>query len=123
MVARALVGDRILANRVVRARGFWGRIRGLIGRVALQDGEGMLLVPCNSVHTAFMGYPIDVVFLDAEDRVTALRRELKPWRMAQGGLAARKTLELAAGGAGQVRVGDQVRWDWTEGTECGGGAR
>jgi hypothetical protein len=74
------------------------RLRGLLGRGELRRGDGMMLRPSNSIHTAFMRFPIDAVFLDAELRVLKVRSDLRPWRAA-GALRARAVLELAAGEA------------------------
>jgi uncharacterized membrane protein (UPF0127 family) len=72
------------------------RMRGLLGRRALPSGQGLLLRPAPSIHTAFMRFPIDVVFLDADLRVVKLVPDLKPWRTASA-RGARAVLELAAG--------------------------
>jgi uncharacterized protein len=72
------------------------RMRGLLGRRSLDSGEGLLLRPAGSVHTAFMRFPIDVVFLDDERRIVAIRPALRPWRIASA-KGARSVLELAAG--------------------------
>ncbi len=71
-------------------------MRGLLGRRDLPRGEGILLRPAASVHTWFMRFPIDVVFLDRELRVLKVVPGLGPWRMASG-RGARAVLELAAG--------------------------
>jgi len=72
------------------------RLRGLLGRRALESGAGLLLEPSNSIHTFFMLFPIDVVFLDSEFRVLRTRTHLGPWRVA-GVTQARAVLELPAG--------------------------
>ena len=72
------------------------RMRGLLGRRDLPAGEGILLVPGGSVHTCFMRFAIDVVFLDRENRVVGTRSAVRPWRMAFA-RGAKKTLELASG--------------------------
>ena len=74
------------------------RLRGLLGRSGLSSSEGMLLRPASSIHTAFMRFPIDAVFLDREDRVLKVAPELSPWRMAAC-KGARAVLELPAGEA------------------------
>lgn len=88
----------------------WARLRGLLGRGGLRPGDGMLLRPSNSVHTFFMRFPIDAVFLDAELRVLAVRRRLRPWRLA-GRRGARAVLELAAGEVERrgIAPGEQLR--------------
>lgn len=72
------------------------RMRGLLGRRELPRGEGVLLRPAASVHTWFMRFSIDVVFLDRELRVLKVVPEVRPWRVASG-RGARSVLELAAG--------------------------
>jgi uncharacterized protein len=74
----------------------FGRMKGLLGRRALPAGEGLLLRPASSVHTFFMRFAIDVVFLDRDLRVLSIARNLRPWRAA-GRPGARAALELSAG--------------------------
>src|SRR3954465_4793992 len=74
------------------------RMRGLLGRADLPAGEGLLLRPAPSIHTWFMRFPIDAVFLDAHLRVLDVIPEMGPWRMA-GRRKARAVLELAGGEA------------------------
>ena len=77
------------------ARTFAERARGLIARPRPADGEGMLIPRCNAIHTFFMSFPIDAVFLDASDRVVKVVRGIKPWRpLVWGGWRAKKVLEL-----------------------------
>jgi uncharacterized membrane protein (UPF0127 family) len=72
------------------------RMRGLLGRGSLPRGEGILLRPAASIHTFFMRFPIDVVFLDRELVVVGIDRDLRPWR-ASARKRAHSVLELAAG--------------------------
>jgi len=78
-------------------------------RKELPAGQALLLAPCSSVHCFFMRFPIDVVFLDGDRRVTKIAPAMKPWRMAMGG-GGKQALELPAGEAAKARleVGDQV---------------
>ena len=80
------------------ADGFFSRLRGLLFAPALQPGEGLLIRPCAAVHTAFMRYPIDIVFLDRAGKIRRIVPRLAPWRSAASG-GAYQTLELAAGEA------------------------
>jgi uncharacterized membrane protein (UPF0127 family) len=91
----------VIANRP------WARMRGLLGHESLPAGEGLLLTPAPSVHTALMRFSIDVIFLDKELRVVKLVERLVPWRTASA-RRARAALELAAGEAARrgVSVGD-----------------
>jgi uncharacterized membrane protein (UPF0127 family) len=85
------------------------RMRGLLGRDSLPSGEGMLLAPAPSIHTAFMRFAIDAVFLDRTLRVVKLVAPLVPYRMAAA-RGAWATLELAAGEVGRrkIEIGDQL---------------
>lgn len=81
-----------------RADTFLARFKGLLFAPPPAPGEGLLLDPCASVHTACMAYPIDVVFLDRAGTITKIVPHLPPWRIAACRSATR-TLELAAGEA------------------------
>jgi uncharacterized protein len=100
---------RVVCERCTVADRALARLRGLLGRSELRAGEGLLLRPAPSIHTWFMRFPIDAVFVDSEFRVLAVRRSLRPWRMA-GRRGARAVLELPAGEAQRrgVRVGTQL---------------
>ena len=77
------------------ARTFAERAKGLIGTKDLAADEGMLIEKCNAIHTFFMSFPIDAVFLDDSDRVVKVVRGIKPWRpLVWGGWRAKKVLEL-----------------------------
>jgi uncharacterized membrane protein (UPF0127 family) len=84
-------------------------MRGLIGRRGLPAGEGMLLRPESGIHTAFMRFPIDALFLDRNLRVLEIVEQLRPWRMASK-RRARAVLELPAGECARrmVEVGDRL---------------
>jgi uncharacterized protein len=93
---------------LVAARPFT-RMRGLLGRRSLDSDEGILLRPAGSVHTFFMRFAIDVLFLDRELVVVGIEPELRPWRTA-GRRGAKSVVELAAGECARrgVVVGDRL---------------
>ena len=91
----------VVCEHCVVARTPFARMRGLLGRRSLPAGEGLLLKPSGSVHTFFMRFPIDVVFLDREQRVVRVASSVVPWRTAAA-KKARSVLELAAGEAARV---------------------
>jgi uncharacterized membrane protein (UPF0127 family) len=86
----------VLCERCLVAATFWTRLRGLLGRKGLPENEGVLFRPGGSVHTLFMRFPIDVVFLDADHAVLKIVPGLRPWRFASA-RRTKRTLELAAG--------------------------
>ena len=88
----------------------WLRLRGLLGKRGLQPGEGLLLRPASAIHTLFMRFPIDAVFLDRDLTVLGVAPALKPWR-ASGRRGARAVLELPAGECERrgIHAGDRLR--------------
>jgi uncharacterized protein len=81
----------------------WTRLRGLLGRRRLEADEGVLLRPVNAIHTMFMRFPIDVVFLDRAYEVVKVVADVRPWRFA-GARGAKIVLELPAGAAARIRL-------------------
>ena len=106
----------VVCERCTLARNPYSRMRGLLGRTGLAQGEGLLLQPAGSIHTFFMRFPIDVVFLDREQRVVRVVPNLRPWRTA-GVRKARAVLELAAGEAARVGMtpGSALRLEVNDG--------
>src|ERR671931_183096 len=105
---------QVVCERCTVAGSALARMRGLLGRRELPAGEGILLRPASSVHTAFMRFPIDVVFLDREGTVLKIAADLRPWKAAAQ-RKAKAALELAGGEA--------ERRGLTVGGRGGGGAR
>lgn len=87
------------------------RMRGLLGRASLPAGEGILLRPSGSIHTFFMRFPIDAVFVDRELTVLGTAENVPPWRTAAR-RGAKAVLELSAGECARrgVRPGDRLRF-------------
>ena len=110
------------ANAVVRADGepvcercsvaetSLTRLRGLLGRRHLRSDEGLLIRPTSAIHTCFMRFAIDVVFLDRDFVVVGLAPDVRPWRFA-GRRRANAVLELAAGESRKRRIqlGERLR--------------
>jgi uncharacterized membrane protein (UPF0127 family) len=86
----------VLATRLEVADSGPKRNKGLLGRDGLAAGEGLWIVPCESVHTFFMRFPIDLVYLDRKHRIKGVRNAVGPWRLSAC-LSAHSVLELPAG--------------------------
>lgn len=95
-----------LAEHCELARTFWTRFLGLMGRAALEPGQGLLIYPESSIHMFFMRFPIDVVFVDRQDQVVALRETMPPNRSFASKWGARYVIELPAHSI--ARTGTQV---------------
>jgi uncharacterized protein len=108
--------DAVMCATCTVARNPFTRMRGLLGRRGLAQGEGLLFQPAGSIHTFFMRFPIDAVFLDREQRVVRVVPNLRPWRTA-GVRKARAVLELAAGEAARVGMtpGSALRLEVNDG--------
>lgn len=100
---------QVLATAIAFAVTRASRRRGLLRRDGLAPSSGLLLKPCFAVHTAFMRFAIDVIFIDRAGAVTRVVRRLRPWRIA-GSWRAHATIELGAGALGtrDVIVGDRL---------------
>ena len=101
--------ERLLGQTSVGyARSYWHRLRGLLARPPLLQAEGLVIFPCNAIHTGFMGYPIDVIFISRQHDVVKVASAVSPWRARRSG-RARYVVELAAGEAARLtlQVGDQ----------------
>jgi uncharacterized membrane protein (UPF0127 family) len=97
--------DGRLVCRARVASSFAARFRGLMLTASLEPGTGLLFPRTSSVHTHFMRYPLDVVFLDGEGRVVSIRRSLRPWRFASC-RGSSSVLELAGGEAARLGVAE-----------------
>lgn len=98
--------NKTFADPCELAESMVSRFWGLMGRSSLEPGSGLLLRPCNSIHTFFMRFAIDVVYLDRELKVLRVRRGMKPWRMDFPVARAAAVLELPADAAAGLSVGD-----------------
>ena len=98
----------MIVSRVVIAESYWSRFWGLMGRRTLAEDEGLLIEPCSSIHTMFMRFAIDVVFLDREHRIVKVAT-VPPFRAALG-RGAHTVLEIPAGTAKRngLEVGDAL---------------
>ena len=100
----------VLVHSLETATGLFSRMRGLLGRRTLADGCGMCISPCNSIHTFFMKFPLDLVFLSAEDEVVKTFFGVRPWTMVYAGGRARKVIEVRAGWLSRdaLKIGDRI---------------
>ncbi|MGH9604792.1 MAG: DUF192 domain-containing protein [Terracidiphilus sp.] len=101
----------ILATGMETAATAASRNKGLLGRDGLAPGEGLWIVPCESVHTFFMRFPVDLVYLDRRKRVRKVRSSLGPWRLSAC-LSAHSIVELPAGvvRATRTQPGDELEF-------------
>ncbi len=101
-------GSEVAVERLEIASSWWSRLRGLMFREGLDSGTALLIVPCRSVHTHWMKFAIDVVALDRAGRVTAVVREVAPWRFVAPSGDVHAIVEFPAKSA-SVAVGDELK--------------
>ena len=103
----------VLAERCRVASGIFQTVFGLHLLPRLTTGEGLLLHGATTIDTTFMGYAIDLVFVDRDSRVTKLVPSLVPWRIVWGASGGRDCIELPAGAleATNTQVGDLLSLD------------
>ena len=99
-----------LGEKVDLADSFLSRFNGLMWRRSLPEGEGLWIIPCNSVHMAWMFIPLDIIFLDKTQCIVHTIENLKPWRVSPLIKKAHSVIELPVGTIQktQSQVGDLI---------------
>ena len=109
LVAFNATKSRTVAARVETADTAATRSKGLLGRESMEAGTALWIVPCPMIHTFFMKFPIDVLFLDADLKVRRVLEDLRPWRLSPWVWSAHSVLELPGGSLkGSVAPGDKL---------------
>lgn len=105
-------GDTMLAERCRVADHYFPRLIGLMGAQSLLPGDGLLILPCSSIHTHFMRFPIDVIYVNRENIVVALDENTASWRFGPIRRGALYVVELPANtvAATGTEEGDRVKW-------------
>jgi len=100
----------ILADNALMANSFFKRARGLLGRRAFTYGQALVLKPCNSIHTYFMHFPIDVLFVNKNNTVIKTVTGLKPFHLSPICLESKFVIELPPGAIKftSTSLGDQL---------------
>ena len=103
----------VLATRARLASSIVDRFVGLMGRKRVEEGGGLLLTRSASIHSFFMRFRFDAVFLDKENRVVKIVPAMRQWRIAFGGRGAKDVLELPAGvaAATNTQPGDTLLFE------------
>ena len=104
---------KTVAERASMAEKMLERMKGLLGRNSLPEGEGLVISPCTSIHTFWMRFAIDAVFYDRKMRVVSVYKGLKPFRASSWHPLAAGVIEVPAGTAGnaEIEAGDQLSFD------------
>lgn len=110
--AALICEGRTVVPHVELACTSFDRMRGLLGRTGLGPNRGLFLSPAGSVHTWFMRFSLDLIFLDRHDVVCRIVRGVGPFRIVSGGWRAHGVVELEAGWLppDALRAGGRVTW-------------
>ncbi len=102
----------VLAQQAQIASSLGQRMKGLLGKDSLAANEALVLKPCSSIHTFFMRFAIDVLFLDKNMRIIRLLENIPPNRLSPVIWASRMAIELPAGKIGQTNTqsGDRIEF-------------
>jgi len=102
---------KVIGDKIELADTFFARFKGLLGRTGLQEGQGILLIPCSSIHCIGMKFAIDVIFMDIDRRVIRIRENMKPGT-SESGRGAYSVLEVAGGVVKEkgIQIGDVLHW-------------
>jgi len=102
--------NTILAENACVANSSFKRIKGLLGKKELLSFSALIITPCNSIHTFFMRFPIDAVFVDSNHKVVKTISNMLPFRISGIYFNARSTIELPAGTIKQTstQIGDYL---------------
>jgi len=102
--------EKELGGRINKAVTFFQRTRGLLGQKEIKKGEGLYIPECRSIHTFFMRFTIDVIFINGDNRITRVVPGLVPFRIAFGPRNTIGVLEFPAGTIEDNRcvAGDEI---------------
>ncbi len=105
--------NRGLAEQAEVAKTLFKKAKGLLGRNMLQEKEAMILEACNSVHTFFMRFPIDILFVGRNNRIVGMAHNVKPWHLTPIYWKAAFVIELPAGVIKDsgTEIGDELVFD------------
>ena len=102
--------NNIIADKADIAQNPFTRIVGLLLKKSVSENEGLVINPCNSVHTFFMRFPIDVLFVNKRNEIIACYENVKPWRILPIHLRSNYVVELCAGeiSSKNIQKGDVI---------------
>lgn len=102
--------NMFLAEEAFVADSLFLRIKGLLGRKDIAGNQALVIKPCNAIHSFFMRFPIDVLFVDGNNRIVAVEKSFKPWRIGKLYTKAKYVVELKSGiiDKALIRVGDEI---------------
>ena len=114
-IMKCFIGDIVLCDKAYAAKTLWERTKGLMFRKSIGPTDpidGMMIYFCNSVHTFFMRFPLDLLFLDNSNKVIKVIHNKKTWRMTWFYFKATRVLELPIGMAENIKEHDVIEVEY-----------
>ena len=105
--------NKILADRLEVADNTFTRMKGLLGRSGLEKGQGLHITPCTNIHSFFMKFKFDAIFIDKQGKVKCLEEKIKPWSRVRFCFSAHSVIELPAGIISETytKLGDKLDFE------------
>ena len=103
-----LTNDTVLIDDGYLADTFLTRLRGLLGKKSLLPNQGIVIKPCNSVHTIGMRFPIDVIFIDKNNKVCHIIKNMHPGKFSTVIKEANYVIEVSEGTSSRINIGDII---------------
>lgn len=102
--------ESIVAENVRVADNYFTRLMGLMGKPGLPAGHGLWIKPCSDIHSCFMRFEFDAIFVDKQHKVLHLVERMKPWRISKFVRGGHAVLELPAGAVAEsgTQIGDLI---------------
>lgn len=101
--------NELILENVVLADRFFLRLKGLMGKSKIEDSDGLLIRPCNSVHTFFMKFNLDIAFVDENFMVVEVYRDLAPNKLSKIYKKSKFVIEGKAGSLSKLNKGDEIK--------------
>jgi uncharacterized membrane protein (UPF0127 family) len=100
----------LLTEELETANSTWKRLKGLLGTKELSKNQMLWIHTCNSIHTFFMNYAIDCLFLDKNLVICSIKENIPPWRTTIPVLKATSVIEMQSGRSNELELkeGDQL---------------
>jgi uncharacterized membrane protein (UPF0127 family) len=113
VIVRNEARDTTLGEAIEVAATSAQKVRGLLGRECIEEGQGLLFKSCSSLHTFFMTFPIDIIFADRKGKVLKVCMSVKPFKLVAAPLRAYYAIELPEGAIARsdTQVGDVLHLD------------
>jgi len=101
---------KVIADNLEMKDSYLGRLIGLLNKNGLKKGQGIVLKPCSQIHTCFMRFAIDAVFISKDFKVLKVIKNMRPWHFSPIVLKSLYTLEVAAGEIEDLNEGDYIKF-------------